>query len=311
VTVATPLIIDTDPALGVIHDGRPRDVDDAFAIAEALGAPDIDLRGITVTFGNAPLDAAVSIARETVRLAGADVPVAAGEAAAIPTEGIPDETDATRLLRELLEAGPAKIAALGPLGNLGTLLLRHPELAPRIEEVVIVGGRTKETPFYLGAVGPVRDFNFENDARAARVLLESGVPVVCAGFELSSPIEMTAAHLDAIAAHDTPLARWLDEGARAWLAHWTETFPADEGFHPWDSAAICWIRSPELITSERRGWRIREVEVAATEGNPDDSPRLVPWLETAPELPGSLTFCTGFVPGGAEQFLAGVVEHSR
>ena len=308
---ATPLIIDTDPALGVVHDGRPRDVDDAFAIAEALGAPDVDVRGITVTFGNAPLDAAVGVAREAVRLAGADVPVAAGEAGAIPATGIPEETDATRLLRALLEEGPARIAALGPLGNLGTLLLRHPELAPRIEEVVIVGGRTLATPFYLGAVGPVRDFNFENDARAARVLLEAGVPVVCAGFELSSPIAMTAEHLDAVAAHDTPLARWLDAGARPWLAHWTETFPADAGFHPSASAAICWIRSPELITSERRGWRIRELEVAASQGNPDDSPRRVPWLETDRDLPGALTFCTGFVPGGAERFLAGVVAHSR
>jgi hypothetical protein len=53
------------------------------------------------------------------------------------------------------------------------------------------------------------------------------------------------------------------------------------------------------------------VEVAPTRGNPDDSPRLVPWLETAAELPGSLTFCTGFAPGGAERFLANVVRYSR
>ena len=310
-STAVPLIIDTDPALRVIHEGRPRDVDDAFAIAEALGAPDVDVRGITVTFGNAPHDDALRIARECVRIAGADVPVAAGEVAAIPEDGVPDETEATRLLRELLEAGPARIAALGPLGNLGTLLLRHPELAPRIEEVVFVGGRTVDTPFFLGDVGPVRDFNFECDVRAARVLLEAGVPLVCAGFELSSPIEMTAAHLDAVAAHGTPLARWLDAGARDWLAHWCEVFPADQGFHPWDSAAICWIRQPELIRRERRGWRIREVELPPSEGNPDDSPQQVPWLETADTLPGELTFCTGFEPGGAARFLAGVVEYSR
>ena len=306
-----PLIIDTDPALGLFHEGRPRDVDDAFAIAEAIGAPDVDLRGITVTFGNAPLAPAHAIAQEAVSLAGVDVPVAAGEAGPIPPEGMPSETGATRLLRELLLAGPARIAALGPLGNIATFLLRHPQLAARIEEVVIVGGRTLDTPFYLGDVGPVRDFNFESDVRAARVLLESGIPVVCAGFELSSPIAMTAAHLDAVAAHDTPLSRWLEAGARDWLAHWTESFPFDEGFHPWDSAALCWIRSPELITTERRGWRIREVEVTPTAGNPDDSPDVVSWLETGPDLPGSVTFCTGFVPGGAERFLAGVVEHSR
>jgi inosine-uridine nucleoside N-ribohydrolase len=309
--VTIPLIIDTDPALGVIHEGRPRDVDDAFAIAEALGAPDVELRGITVTFGNAPLDAAVGVARELVELAGADVPVAAGAAHAIPGDGIPAATAATDLLRSLLEAAPARIAALGPLGNLGTLLLRHPELAPRIEEVVIVGGRTAGRAFFLGEVGPVRDFNFENDVRAARVLLESGVPVTCAGFELSSPIAMEARHLDAVAAHGTPLARRVADGARPWLDHWCRQFPRDAGFHPWDSAAICWIRTPGLITAETRGWRIREVEQRPTAGNPDASPTRVPWLETGPGLPGRVTFCTGFVEGGADRFLDGVVAHSR
>lgn len=310
--MAIPLIIDTDPALGVIHEGRPRDVDDAFAIAEALGAPDIDLRGITVTFGNAPLPAAVEVARELIELSGLDVPVAAGEAAAIAAAGVPPETAASALLRDLLEAGPARIAALGPLGNLGTLLLRHPQLAARIEEVVIVGGRSRDRAFYLGEVGPVRDFNFENDVRAARVLLDSGVPVTCAGFELSSPVEMGASHLDAIAAHGTPLARRLAAGARPWLEHWQRQFPADGGFHPWDSAAICWLRTPELIASERRNWRIRDVDVAPSAGNPDATPTRVPWLETEADPCGPVTFCTGFrSAAAARQFLDAVVDACR
>ena len=96
-----------------------------------------------------------------MRLAGAAV--AAGEVQAIPPEGVPPETEATRLLRSLLEDRPARIAALGPLGTLA-----RPDspsgAAERIPEVVIVGGRTAGVPFYLGEVGPVRDFNFENDA---------------------------------------------------------------------------------------------------------------------------------------------------
>lgn len=310
-----PIVIDTDPALGVIHEGRPRDVDDGFAIAEALRAPDLDVLGITVTFGNAPLEAAHNVARELIGIAGVDVPLASGQAGPIPAEGLPPLTPAVALLHDLLCERRLRIAALGPLGNLGALLLHHPQDAARIEEVVIVGGRSAGRAFYLGEVGPVRDFNFENDVRAARILLESGVRVVCAGFELSSPVSMTAQHLQAIAAHDTALARHLFTGAHPWLEHWTQSFPADLGFHPWDSAAICWLRTPELFQSELRGWRIRDVEQAARGGNPDASAPRVPWLETGPtwdrEFDGELRFLTGFEPGGEERFLANVVAGCR
>lgn len=306
-TGKTPLVIDTDPALGVVHEGRPRDVDDAFAIVEALRAPDLDVLGITVTFGNAPLEPALAVAKELIVLTGADVPVAAGQAAALPAQGLPPRTEAVELLHTLLGRQRLRIAALGPLGNLGALLLHHPEDADRIDEVVIVAGRSAGRPFYLGDTGPVRDFNFENDVRAAQILLASGVPVVCAGFELSSPVSMGAEHLAAIEAHDTAVARHLVAGARPWLEHWTRSFPGDTGFHPWDSAAICWLRAPELIASEWRGVRVREVEQAPRGGNPDASATRVPWLETGPELPGRTRFLTGFKPGGAERFLSAVV----
>ena len=50
------LIIDTDVALGVVHEDRPRDIDDAFAITQAINDDAVDLLGITTVYGNAPLD---------------------------------------------------------------------------------------------------------------------------------------------------------------------------------------------------------------------------------------------------------------
>ena len=138
-------------------------------------------------------------------------------------------------MRSLCECGPGLRL---PLTNLGILLLHRPELATRIVEVVIVGGHTAGQRFYLGEVGPVRDFNFENDVRAARILLESGVPIVMAGFELSSQVVVTATDLNAIRAKATPSANYLYQNSLDWFGHWTKTFPSDAGFHPWDSAAI-------------------------------------------------------------------------
>ena len=43
-----PLLIDTDVARGVRHQGRLRDMDDGCAIMEAMNAPELELSGVTV-----------------------------------------------------------------------------------------------------------------------------------------------------------------------------------------------------------------------------------------------------------------------
>jgi len=294
--MSLPLVIDTDPALGVVYDGRPHDVDDAFAIAEALLAPDVQVAGITVVHGNSRLADGLAVAREVTALAGVEAPVHPGAAEALTAHESPPETDAVAFLHDRLGEGRLRIAAIGPLTNLGALLQRHPEDAAAIEEVVIVAGRTAGRAFHLGERGPVADFNFESDPLAARVLLESGVPVTMTGFELSSRVSVTPEALERIRRVDTPLTRRLAAGSEAWMDFWRREFPSDAGFHPWDSAAIAWIRDRSLFVDEPRGWRIRDV----SRGNGG----VVPWLETQPELPGPrVTFVGDFAPGGAARFL--------
>lgn len=310
-----PFIIDTDPALGIWRDGRPRDVDDGLAIIESLHSPELEVLGVTVTYGNAALDDALRVARDLVRLADADVPVLAGARGPMPQQPDGDPgaiTAAVTFLRDTLRRRPGvRIAAIGPLTTLGTLLSLHPELAANIAEVVVVAGRSRGCRFYLGDVGPVRDFNFENDVRAARVLLESGVPVVMAGFELSSQVVVTEADLATIRARGTAAGEYLYRNSLDWLRFWTRTFPADAGFHPWDSAAVAWFLRPELFNVEERGWRIRDEALTSEEHarNPDGSPPTVPWLETATDLPGPrVTYVTGFAKGADATFVKAALE---
>ena len=76
------LLIDTDVALGVWHEGRPRDIDDGFAMVEAINSDLIDLRGVTCVFGNGPVHEVYRVAGEIVTLKDARVPVVRG--AAVP-----------------------------------------------------------------------------------------------------------------------------------------------------------------------------------------------------------------------------------
>lgn len=291
-----PLIIDTDVALGVWHEGRPRDIDDGFAIVEAINSPEIELRAVTTVFGNAPLPEVARVAREIVALKGGGVPVHDGAGEALPGEGpLPPPGAAVRAMAAELARAPCHIAAIGPLTNMGLLVHHHPELLERIESVVVVAGRSRGRRFFIGDVGPVMDFNFENDVRAAGLLLASGVSLVLAGFELTSQVCVTEADLEAIARSGSPTADYFHRNSLAWCRHWTREFPVDAGFHPWDSAAVSWLKHPEYFESELRGWRIHRAGET-------------PWLECDPTFEGPrVRYCTGFAPGGAEAFVTDVV----
>lgn len=312
-----PLIIDTDVALGMEHDGRPRDIDDGFAIVEAINAPDIDLLAVTTVYGNAPHPDVHRVAGEIVALKGAQIPVVPGATEAVPASGdLPHENEAVAFMAGVLRERPAHIAAIGPLTNLGLLARHHPHVLDNVLSVIAVAGRSENAPFFIGDRGPVRDFNFENDPRAAKLLLNAGVPVVLAGFELTSQVAVTEQDLEAIRQVGTATADYFHRNSLAWCRYWTRTFAADHGFHPWDSAAICWLRHPELFVTEERGWRIREV--SAAESPPPTEARTRPqqpeeerrtlWLECHPDYPGNrVTYCTGFAEGGKEAFVRDVV----
>ena len=294
-----PLIIDTDVALGVIHEGRPRDIDDGFAIVEAINSDEIELKVLTTVFGNGPLLEVNRVAREIIDLKQVDVPVTAGAAERLPVSGrLPETNEAATAIAAWLREGPCHIAAIGPLTNIGLLVHHYPDVLDNIESVIIVAGRSRDAEFYIGSAGPVRDFNFENDVRAADLLLSSNVPVVMAGFELTSQVSVGESDLRTIAESSSPTARYFYDNSLAWCRYWTGEFPSDAGFHPWDSAAISWLKHPEYFRFEPRGWQIRQLA--------DDRY----WLECDPDLPGrQVTYCTGFQPGGEEAFVIDIVDN--
>lgn len=311
-SVRVPVLIDTDVALGVEHEGRPRDVDDGFAIVEALNAPDLELLGVTTVYGNAPHADVHRVAGDIVELKGADAPVVPGAGQPLPQAGpMPPASEAAAFLAAALRERPAHIAAIGPLTNIAMLLHHHPDVCERILSIIAVAGRSEGRAFYLGDAGPVRDFNFENDPRAATIVLESETPVVLAGFELTSQVAVTERDLEAIRAVGTATADYFHRNSLAWCRHWVKTFPADTGFHPWDSAAIAWLRHPEYFVTQSRGWRVREVASSGrgrADAAPGGSDRRVPWLECDARYPGGpVTYCTGFTPGGAAAFVRDVV----
>jgi len=255
----TPVWIDTDPAVGETD----RDVDDGLALLQAFHSPELALRGVSVVFGNTTLERAVPIACDIVtRFGPAGLTVAPG---ASGPDQVGVETAASGAMAEALRRGPLTILALGPLSNVATVLRNHPELARRIVRVVAVAGRRPGQRFTTGGhnTSGHRDFNFEQDPDAFRVVLASDVPLTLAPFEVASQVWITSRDLDRLdAASDA--GRWIAAAARTWLQLWVETFGVD-GFNPFDALAVAYVTTPRLVAAESLAVKIQVLPDDGTE----------------------------------------------
>lgn len=197
------IIIDTDPGQ-----------DDAVAILLALGSTELEIVGITAVAGNVPLKLTEKNARKICELAGrTDVKVYAGAIRPLarelvtaeevhgktglngpqlpePKMKLQDEYAVDFIVETLMreESGTITLCALGPLTNVALALIREPKIAPRIKEIVLMGGGF----FEGGNVTPTAEFNIYVDPHAADVVFKSGIPIVMMPLDVTHKALTTA-----------------------------------------------------------------------------------------------------------------------
>ena len=183
------IIIDTDPGQ-----------DDAVAILLALASPELDVTGIVAVAGNVPLALTEKNARKICELAGrGDQKVYGGASRPlmrklVTAENVhgktgldgPDLPEPTLVLQAqngvdfIVEAlmaskdGEITLCPLGPLTNIALALIREPRIAPKVREIVLMGGGF----FEGGNVTPAAEFNIYVDPEAAKTVFASGIPIV-------------------------------------------------------------------------------------------------------------------------------------
>jgi purine nucleosidase len=188
------LIIDTDCGS-----------DDAMAIAMALNDPAYEILFFTVTAGNVGRDQAVRNTLLTIEMSGAyEPPVYPGcsdmllrdLAYAYETHGndgmgdlglAPKRLEAAdgnaviRLIEALKNHSPSEIEiiTLGPLTNIALAFRLDPEALARVKRVSIMGS----AGLGAGNVSPLAEFNIWQDAEAAKIVLESGLPLFLVGWD--------------------------------------------------------------------------------------------------------------------------------
>jgi purine nucleosidase/pyrimidine-specific ribonucleoside hydrolase len=217
----TPILYDCDPG----HD-------DAIALVMAHRSADIELLGVTTTCGNAEIEKTTANALRVLEFIGArEVPVAQGcyRPLARPLvlgtadgpsglEGspyLPQPTirpvaqHAVDFLAEKLRAAadPIVVVATGPLTNIALMILKHPDVLPMIKELIWMGG-----VFYRKSeiITPT-EFNASCDPEALKIVLDSGVPILMVGLDVTMQVLVEAEQYAELATIETPLGKLVHD----------------------------------------------------------------------------------------------------
>jgi pyrimidine-specific ribonucleoside hydrolase len=255
--VPIPVILDCDPG----HD-------DAIALLLALASPELELVGVTTSYGNQTLEKTTANALRVLELVErTDVPVSAGaerplarelvvaahvhgesglDGPALPeAHATPIPDDAASFTARAIRAAraPVTIVATGPLTNVARYLAEHgPE---GIGQIVVMGGAIAE-----GNFTPAAEFNVWCDPEAAAAVFDSGLDVTMIGLDvthqalLGGEIEARLRDIGRIGAFVADLSVYFTRYHR-------ETY-GWEGAPIHDAVAVAHLIRPGLVETRHR-----------------------------------------------------------
>jgi inosine-uridine nucleoside N-ribohydrolase len=255
--VATPIILDCDPG----HD-------DAIALLLALASPELDLLGVTTTYGNQTLAKTTANALRVLELVErTDVPVAAGAERPLQRElvvaahvhgesgldgpSLPDATtaaaaeDAVAFIARAVKTSsqPVSVVATGPLTNVARYLQSHG--AEGVERIVLMGGAIAE-----GNFTPAAEFNIWCDPEAAAIVFESGLDVTMIGLDVTHQALLGGATEERLRASGR-IGSFVADLNVFFTRYHRETY-GSEGAPIHDAVAVAHVLRPGLVATELR-----------------------------------------------------------
>ena len=231
------IIIDCDNTLGILLN----EVDDGLTILYLLGTPNLELLGVTTTFGNGRIDQVYPQTQKLVKHLDLDLPVLKGEGEA----NLGQATDASRFLVDQVDRRPGEITllAIGPLGNLHAAALEDPDFFSKVKHIIVMGGYLQ--PVWLGYRN-LKELNFSAHPEASLRVLSSACPAVT--------VFPAQACLDApYCLRDIRRADYWPGWMKRTLTQWLLTFSLYTGgrvFYLWDLLPAVFLVNPEIFNIE-------------------------------------------------------------
>jgi inosine-uridine nucleoside N-ribohydrolase len=260
----TPLVLDCDPG----HD-------DAIALLLALASPEVDVLGVTTTYGNQTIEKTTVNALRVLELVGrTDVPVARGASAplarplavsahvhgdsgldgpTLPPPSIgPAHVPAVEWLATVVAAADEAVTLVptGPLTNVARYLEAHGTVG--IERIVLMGGAIAE-----GNTTPAAEFNIWADPEAAQIVFASGLDVTMIGLDVTHKA-VTDAHVQRRLRKAGSIGPFVAELVDFFTVFHRETY-GWEGAPLHDAVAVAHVLRRGLVETKLRNVEIERV----------------------------------------------------
>ncbi|WP_316569567.1 nucleoside hydrolase [Neobacillus sp. YIM B06451] len=248
-------------------------IDDALAIAYAVNSEDIDLVGITTSFGNTSVDEATRNTLQLLELLGReDIPVCPGvekplfrpplkEKAAFihGDDGMgnhslplpkakPSEKHSVEFIIEMIHKHPNEITLVfvASLANLALAVMKDPSIVEKVERVVIMGGAATVP----GNATPAAEANIYADPEAAEYVFRSGLPVTMVGLDVTMQTLLPWEQLEVWRQKQTPLGDFMAHIVEFYINAYRNMYPNIKGCALHDPLAIGAVINPDFIKTK-------------------------------------------------------------
>lgn len=253
----TPVLMDVDTG-----------VDDAIAIAAAVGAPDADLVALSTVAGNVDVEKTTANTLAVLDWLGVEgVPVhlgasrplcrplddaahfhgrdGLGDSALLPSgRSLGQDRGPAAIIRQVMaRPGELTLVCVGPLTNLAIALNVAPELPSLLRAVVIMGGAF----FRAGNVTPHAEFNIYADPEAAgHVFAAPFAELTVVGLDVTERVSISAAAWAGMEDADARGARLIHRVCRRSFEE-----RRDEAFYLHDPLALAVAADASLVETEQ------------------------------------------------------------
>jgi inosine-uridine nucleoside N-ribohydrolase len=202
----------------------------------ALNSPELDILGITTTYGNTGQEVTYRKAHELLELTGRlDIPVLRGAEADDP---LGKETEASRFIRRMAAEYPGEVSvlAVGPMTNVATAIHNSPETATNLERVISMGGNIRGIG--VGTTQCWSDLNYGSDIASAGIFLESPTDLTIISIQVSERFYVSRTRYQRLIT-ETRYRDYLSENTRLWY------YLRRRFFVLWDLVALACLVHPE------------------------------------------------------------------